>query len=146
PDDFLARVARTCRRPILAMAGNGDPIRRVLVAYDGSQAAADALRSFAVLHAFAPDLVRVVSIGEDGLETEARIAEARSYLDSHGYANEGRSIEGNPSEAILEEAESFKADLIVMGAVGRSGIAKFLVGDTASTLLANSPVSLFIRY
>ena len=90
-------------------------------------------------------MVRVISIGEDGIETESRISEARAYLDTHGHANEGRSIDGKPADVILEEAGAFNADLIVMGAVGRSGITKLLLGDTASQLLAESPVSLFLR-
>ena len=61
PDDFLAQVAKAARRPILAVATPAKPIKRVLVAYDGSLPAADALRSFAVLHAFDPEIIRVVT-------------------------------------------------------------------------------------
>ncbi|MCH2162514.1 MAG: universal stress protein, partial [Phycisphaerales bacterium] len=146
PHDFLARVARAARRPILAMAESTHIVNRVLVAYDGSRAAADALRSFAILHAFDPELVRVVSVGETGVEAAQHVDTARAYLEAHDYKTEGVVVEGNPAEQILAEAKSTDADLIVLGAVGRSGIAKFLVGDTASNILAESSVSLFLRH
>ena len=146
PHDFLARVARAARRPILAMAEPTHVVNRVLVAYDGSRAAADALRSFAILQAFDPELVKVVSVGETGVEAAQHVETARAYLEAHDYKTEGVVVEGKPSEQILAEAKSIDADLIVLGAVGRSGLAKFLMGDTASSILADSTVSLFLRH
>ena len=54
-------------------------------------------------------------------------------------------VEGDPAEQILAEAKSIDADLIVLGAVGRSGLAKLLMGDTASSILTDSTTSLFLR-
>lgn len=144
-DDFLARAAHASNRPILAMTPPARPIRRVLIAYDGSHVSAGALRSFAVLNAFAPDLVRVVCCREGDEAVDEIVAEARSYLELHGYAAETAVLEGSPSEAILEHAKGFAADLIVAGAVGRRGLSKLLAGDTASAMLAESDIPLYLR-
>ncbi len=146
-DAFLARVARASNRPIIAMTTPARPIRRVLVAYDGSQVSADALRSFGVLNAFDPTLVRVVSCieGGDTEETDRRLAEARGYLELHGYTVETVALDGHPSTAILEHARVFEADVVIMGAVGRRGLSKLLAGDTASSMLATSDIPLFLR-
>lgn len=145
PHDFLARVARAARRPILAMAEPTHVVNRVLVAYDGSRASADALRSFAILQAFEPEMVKVVSVGETDTEATRHVETARAYLEAHDYKTEGMVVEGDPAEQILAEAKSIDADLIVLGAVGRSGLAKLLMGDTASSILTDSTTSLFLR-
>ena len=51
---------------------------------------------------------------------------------------------GNTSEAILEEEKSKGIDLIVIASLGRSGIAKYLIGSVARNVLkgAKCPVLL----
>lgn len=144
---FLAGVARASSRPIIAMTGPARPVRRILVAYDGSTVSADALRSFAVLNAFDPTVVRVASIaeGDEHEVVEGRLAEARGYLELHGYTVETIVLDGSPCDAILEHADAFEADLVVMGAVGRRGLSKLLAGDTASSLLRKSERPLYLR-
>lgn len=49
---------------------------------------------------------------------------------------------GKASETILAVAEKVEADLIVMGTVCRSGVAGFLIGNTAENLLADVTCSV----
>ena len=51
---------------------------------------------------------------------------------------------GLPYEAILEEAQKKGIDLIVIGSLGRSGIAKYIIGSVARNVLkgASCPVLL----
>lgn len=144
-DDFLARIATASNRPVIAMPHGARPVSRVLAAYDGSNASADALRSFATLNAFDPSVVRVVRCTEEGEDSERDLAEARGYLELHGYTVETLAIDGPPATAILEHASTMEADLVVMGAVGRRGLSRLLAGDTATTLLQTSSVPLFLR-
>ncbi len=51
-------------------------------------------------------------------------------------------IEGSASEVILEESKRLKADLIVMGTVGRTGIAGYFMGNTAERILADIDCSV----
>jgi nucleotide-binding universal stress UspA family protein len=44
-------------------------------------------------------------------------------------------IKGAPGDVIAEFAEAEEVDLIVMGTVGRTGIAGFIMGNTAETIL-----------
>ena len=145
-EDFLGSVARATRRPIMAIPSVLRPIERVLVAYDGSPASADTLRSFSVLHAFDPSDVRVVTCRDSDIDGDATMQEAVDYLTAHGYSAHGIVVEGSPAVAIPDQAAEFSADMIVMGAVGRSGIMKMLIGDTAGALLASSETPLYLRY
>ena len=45
---------------------------------------------------------------------------------------------GHPSEEILKAQEEKKADLIVMAALGRTGLAKFLVGSVTDNIVKNA--------
>jgi nucleotide-binding universal stress UspA family protein len=145
PDDFLGRVARASGRPILAMTSPARRIDRVLVAYDGSTASANALRAFAVLNAFEPSVVRVVHCHDEGSDSETLLEEGMSYLRLHGHTVEGLVLDGDPSTILLEHAEAWNADMLVMGAVGRRGLSRLLLGDTASSMLERSEIPLLIR-
>lgn len=45
---------------------------------------------------------------------------------------------GNPSEAILEEEMKKGIDLVVIASLGRTGIAKYLIGSVARNVLKGS--------
>jgi nucleotide-binding universal stress UspA family protein len=50
--------------------------------------------------------------------------------------------EGEPGEAIVAAAESEKADIIVVGSHGRSGVSRFLIGSVSDYVVrhAHCPV------
>jgi len=62
-----------------------------------------------------------------GLQAKARKAGARTAT---------LLLEGVAHEQIIRVAKSKKADLIVMGTHGRTGIVKFIVGSIASRVVA----------
>ncbi len=49
------------------------------------------------------------------------------------------SLKGKPGDVIVHFAEKKKADLIVMGTHGRSGLSKLLMGSIAQDVMQNSP-------
>ncbi len=49
-------------------------------------------------------------------------------------------VQGDPRDAILETAQTAKADLIVMGTHGRRGIARALIGSVAESVLRAAEV------
>jgi len=51
-------------------------------------------------------------------------------------------FKGEPGDVIAEFAEAKKADLIVMGTVGRTGLAGFIMGNTAETILSTARCSV----
>jgi nucleotide-binding universal stress UspA family protein len=64
------------------------------------------------------------------LMTKAKTAGVRSM---------GLLLEGDPSQQIIRAVRSNRADLLVMGTHGRTGLAKFFVGSVASRVVATAP-------
>ncbi len=53
-------------------------------------------------------------------------------------------LEGTPKQTILEDAEVFNADLIVVGSHGRGGIERFLLGSVSQSVALHAKCSVEI--
>jgi len=69
---------------------------------------------------------------------------AATQLRSQGLAAEGVVGEGDPKDVILEHAATMGADLIVVGAHGRSALEQFFVGSISKAVLRFAPCSVGI--
>jgi nucleotide-binding universal stress UspA family protein len=152
-DNTVRRVLKNSPRPLIAVPAKlaldlDDPQHTVLIAYDGSLQAARALHSFQTSGLAGPRPVVVVSVAGERLEA-ARIAErAIDYLRFHDIRAEARPIFANDhvAEAILSAASDCNSALIVMGAYGQPVLREFLLGSVTRTLLAKSPIPLFLDH
>jgi nucleotide-binding universal stress UspA family protein len=52
--------------------------------------------------------------------------------------------QGDPRAEIVDEAKEWKADLIVMGSHGYTGIQRWLLGSVASSVVTHAPCSVEI--
>lgn len=77
-------------------------------------------------------------------ELEARDASLASHHLS-GLPVESRVVSGGkPAAAIIEGAQDYGADLIVMGTRGRRGISRILMGSTAEAIVRDSPIPVVV--
>jgi universal stress protein E len=53
-------------------------------------------------------------------------------------------VQGVPREAIADAAKALKADIVVMGAVSRTGIKRLLIGNTAEAVLDALPCDILV--
>jgi nucleotide-binding universal stress UspA family protein len=65
-------------------------------------------------------------------------------LKKKGIKTQAVVLEGDPRSGIVEEAEKWKADLIVMGSHGYTGIKRLLLGSVASSVVSHAPCSVEI--
>lgn len=157
PDVDLQTVLTSlfnARRPILLLPRvPGEPLsstgfaRTIVFAWDGSRAAAQALREAVphMLHAKQVFLLRIAS----GVDQYDDIAESDvlTYLHSHcikaefvHVAREGRSV----GAALLHEASVLEADLLAMGAYGQSHIGEMVLGGATDHVLKHSRLPLLL--
>ena len=129
-------VARRSPRPVLVCPRGSDALDRPLVAYDGSDHATRALE-IAVEYAEKRGCpLHLVCVRGNAKEANQVLEEACDYARGHSVAptplpREGESV----ADRILEAAAGIDADLLVMGAYGKSRLKEFLLGSTTETLL-----------
>lgn len=152
-------VARITNVPVLVTAGNARGIRRVLVAVDGSSAAAETLdiaqqyarlfgaelRALSVLEPMPiipevtppHDVSQYYALAEEQLQREVwplLCMPAAQTLVRYGMA----------VETILREANEWNADLLVVGSHGKGWTERMLVGSVTERLLNHLPTSLLV--
>jgi nucleotide-binding universal stress UspA family protein len=132
-----------------------DSGRRVMLATDGSQTSAAAARAlaerpwpeeseFRVISVEEPWAIRPSRVKHDDQAQEA-VRSAEQVLAAAGLkATLAVVLSGNAKEAILEEAQKWGADLIVVGSHGRRGIKRFLLGSVSEAIAMNAHCSVVV--
>ena len=77
-------------------------------------------------------------------EVNAMVGELEKQAKDSGVDAEGRAFEGDPAEVIVELADKFKVDLIVIGNRGMSGPGRFLLGSVPNKISHHAPCSVLI--
>ncbi len=76
--------------------------------------------------------------------TEERLTPVKETLEKSGFTVHTKIDFGIPYKVILSTAKTEKADLIVIGAQGRSATMEFLLGSTAINVLRHSTIPVMV--
>src|SRR5512136_729601 len=88
-----------------------------------------------------PDDMLLFSIRELLLkEGKEALKQVEDLAKEKGVSLESVAVEGNPGSEIISYAESAGSDIIILGAVGRTGLDKFLLGSVAEKVVRNSKI------
>ncbi len=142
--------------------------KSIVVGTDGSNHAQQAVRvAAAVADREAGTVVHVVSAHwplanrdvldlEDQLPEEFRhlltshfvekddLAAARVILESQDVEAVYHDISGDPSDAILDAAERFDADLVIVGSRGEGVVKRAIHGSVSTKVVHHSPCSIMV--
>lgn len=78
-------------------------------------------------------------------EDERKRRELRTLTDDYGIPDANVHLElGVPTDVLTEMAESLNADLVVMGAIARSGLERIFIGSTAERVLDKLPCDALV--
>lgn len=143
---------------VLVVKEEPRPIRRIVLATDGSKSSDKALRflvrnlrgqqagpngdlsiEVAVVHVM--PFLKYPEIKDAGQKLHQRYAER---LINAGYVVESISQLGHPADEILKVASHKKADMIVTGAKGLGAIARFLLGSVSTKVVQHSSCSVLV--
>ncbi len=139
---------------------------RVLIAYDGSECADAALADLQRAGMPAEGVAHVVSVAEQWLPTprsfgmvethfteespnvferaEAQAAGAAGQLRAAfpGWEVEAETLFGSPARNILEKADAWRPDLIVVGSHGRTSLGRLFLGSVSQKVLTEAACSV----
>jgi nucleotide-binding universal stress UspA family protein len=87
---------------------------------------------------FSPEAYREIERAARS-DAQARIDRLIVKAKQAGVRARGRLLEGVPHEQITRAARSERADLVVIGTQGRTGLAKFFLGSVASRVVSIAP-------
>jgi nucleotide-binding universal stress UspA family protein len=157
--------------PAPVLVARGSRIERIVLAWDGSTCAtcaADLLRTWPV---FAGSHVRVVSVADVEIpwwtgfpvasspemmpiyadaanasrkHHDALAREMVAQLQSAGLTADADRRDGDAATEILAAASASRADLIVMGTHGRTGLTRLVLGSVARNVLHHATSSILI--
>ena len=68
----------------------------------------------------------------------------KRILSEHQIEGSFEVLEGNAADRICEYAEEIGADIIVVGNSSKSGLEKFFLGSTSTSIAKHAPCSVFI--
>ena len=136
---------------------------RVLIAFDGSPGAAEAVNLAQSVEWPADSALRIVSVVQPGawiqplphmLGTASPVLEPElvTHLESlqadvvRGFRISVQSevLRGRPATTIIDDARSFGADVIIVGSRGHGPIASLLLGSVSAEVVDHGPAPVFV--
>ena len=137
-------------RPVIVVPAGHDAFsaRRLIVAWDGSAQAARAANDALPLLK-AAEAVEIVCVGDtEKLLGSVPGAEFARHLARHGVhvTVNDLPVEVDAAETLRRETALFQADMIVLGAYRHSRAREWFLGGVTQSLLARSPVPLFLTH
>lgn len=128
----------------------------ILLPFDGSEGAAETLHHAAEISHWADATIHVLFVADttrdsvsvvdrqvvDALVQKGNdvVEEAEKTLQTLGADYTSDVVQGNPAATIVDYAERFDQDLIVMPTQGREGISRYLVGSVSEKVVRLSSV------
>ncbi|MBN7818610.1 universal stress protein [Bowmanella yangjiangensis] len=142
--NHLETVLRSLHRPILVVNGEFETPQRIMLAYDGSQAACRALELLTGSPLFTGMVCHLVYVGDD-------VEKGREILQKGENALAGADIEvvqanlhGIPDQELLAYQQQHGIQMQVMGSFGHSRWREMLLGSFTLKMLGQARVPLLL--
>jgi nucleotide-binding universal stress UspA family protein len=138
-------IIRHCPRPVLAVPDAAEPFERVLIAYDGSQKAEEAL-FVATYFAETWRLPLVlVTVKQGEAVTAANVDHARAYVEMHELeATYVVHDDVDVASAVAKTSAAHDCNLIVMGGYGANAVVKVMLGSAVDQVLRQARLPVLV--
>jgi nucleotide-binding universal stress UspA family protein len=142
----VERVARASHKPVLVTSRAFQPIKRVLIAFDGGPSVTKAINYLTQTHeTYAGLSLHLLKVGECTADATNRVDHAAGILKAAGYEVTSQIVSGEPEQVISKAVENDAFDLMLMGAYGHSRIRNLIIGSTTTEMIRSCkiPIVLF---
>lgn len=138
------RAARVRQEPLLITVGEFSPPKNFMLAYDGRSTSVNALKRVAASPLLQGLPCHLVSVGEDNVTNNARLADARQFMLDFGFDVTAELIPGNIFNVLNTYKKHQDIEMLVMGAYGHSAVREFFVGSNTTRMISSSNIPLLI--
>lgn len=145
-------VARKSPVPVCVVPGVFKPVKKPLLAYDGSHGASGAMHSAAeIVKRLSLPLTVLTVVASDAAsdavsgEGESLLKEAADYLKPYDITARFVRVKGEAAETIADYYKEHCHDLIFMGASCRSRLVKMALGSVAEQVMRSVDGPFFLQ-
>ncbi|AEF55075.1 universal stress protein [Marinomonas posidonica] len=140
----IERVARSQHRPILISIGDFTPPKNFMIAYDGREAADNAIARIAKSPLLLSLKCHLVMAGDDTPERKEKLEDAQAMLEQEGFQVTASIQPGKIYPVLTQYRDDHNIELMVMGAYAHSKVRQFFVGSNTSKMIIESSIPLLI--
>ncbi|AWL11196.1 Universal stress protein [Saliniradius amylolyticus] len=140
----LETVIRALHRPVLVANCDFVAPQRLLLAYDGSEAADKALEMLATSPLYKGIHCHVAHVCKDDKQADALLNKASERLKQAGLEVTTARLNGLPEEELLNYQQQQDIHLIVMGSFGHSRLRELLLGSFTLKMLMKAKIPLLL--
>jgi nucleotide-binding universal stress UspA family protein len=90
------------------------------------------------------DVARELLIREMEEDSDALIRSMRSEIETLGGIVTVHKKHGHPGEEIVKAVSETRADLVIVGSVGKSQVKRMLAGSVSTFVVTHSPVTTMV--
>ncbi len=132
----FSKLIKRCPRPILVIPEGAEyPMDRVMLGYDGSPKAKEALFVATYLASRWPMELTIVTVQTENTPADT-LDEAKTYLESHGVMNGNYVLKPKPiKDALLDTAVTYDINFLIVGGFGFRPMMHVVLGSTVDQLL-----------
>ena len=144
-------VLRRCPRPVLCVpaprpgeAVPTQPIERILLAYDASPKAGEALQIAAYLAGWWEMQLTVLTVAELARSARSIESRARKTLESLDVNADYLRRRGKVANAVLKAARESQADMLLMGGYGHGAALNLVLGSATIDVLERTDLPVLV--
>ena len=137
-------MLRRCPRPLLAVPHTPSEMRRLLLAFDGSERSKEALFAAAYVCAKWGSELVVLTVAEIGRSVSSTIKQAMAYLEQYDIVATYVEERGPVVETVVETVAAHECDAIFMGSYSYSRWLESMFGGVLEGVLLKSGVPVLV--
>ena len=140
----IETIVRALHRRILLVNKPFEMPKKIMLAYDGSDAAVKALDMVASSPLFTKIPCHLVYVENDDTQSETLLMLAADILEKAGIDVTAVKIQGQMEEVLAHYQVANDIDMMVMGAFGHNRVRDFLLGSFTAKMLATTKKPLLL--
>lgn len=130
-------------QPLLILRRPRQPLRRVLLATDGSPSSVAAVRQFLSQRLLPEAEFRLLAFGRSQPHARATLRELTDYCRGRRLTFESGWLCGAPRRLLVPYAQKWNADLVVWGVPRGNRVVRRLLGGVAEMVLQSTDMALY---